>query len=226
MLRNKIHAALIIAALLIFGSVVAVAIKPSQNLAKNWGQLNLESAIPNTFGEWRIDDFGAQIQVTPELNQKLNVIYSQVLNRTYINAKGERVMLSIAYGGDQRDALALHYPEVCYPAQGFEISSLTTGQLRTARGIITVKRMETVNGRRIEPVTYWAMVGDNQTLGGIGKKVAEVQYGLRNGIPDGLLFRVSSIDRAPNNAFANQDAFVAELLEVIDPRVRKRISGL
>ena len=30
-------------------------------------------------------------------------------------------MLSIAYGKNQSDALQLHKPEICYPAQGFTL---------------------------------------------------------------------------------------------------------
>lgn len=225
MLKKRIHAALI-AVLLISASVVAVVIKPTQILAEQGESFDLHSAIPNIFGDWRTDELPAPITVTPEVRHKLDVLYSQVLNRTYINGKGQRVMLSIAYGSDQRDAVALHYPDICYPAQGFEIISRKSGQIRTAQGSIPVKRMETVQGGRLEPLTYWAMVGDYQTLGGIGKKVAEMRYGLRGDIPGGLLFRVSNIDRNSQDAFAVHDAFVTELLNSIDRGVRKRISGL
>ena len=49
----------------------------------------------------------------------LDRLYEQQLSRTYENAQGYRIMLSIAYGGNQRDELELHKPEVCYVAQGF-----------------------------------------------------------------------------------------------------------
>jgi EpsI family protein len=38
-----------------------------------------------------------------------------------INPQGYRIMLSIAYGKNQSDALQLHKPEICYPAQGFTL---------------------------------------------------------------------------------------------------------
>lgn len=225
MLKMRIHAALI-AVLLISASVVAGVITPNQILAEQGESLDLHSAIPNTFGDWRIDELSAPITVTPEVRHKLDVLYSQVLNRTYINGKGQRVMLSIAYGGDQRDAVALHYPDICYPAQGFEIISRKTGQLRMPQGSIPVKRMETVQGGRFEPLTYWAMVGDYQTLGGISKKVAEMRYGLRGDIPGGLLFRVSSIEHNSVLAFSLHDEFVTAFLNAIEPQFRHRISGL
>jgi EpsI family protein len=39
----------------------------------------------------------------------------------YVNASGYRIMLSLAYGSDQRGALQAHKPEVRYPAQGFTL---------------------------------------------------------------------------------------------------------
>jgi len=44
----------------------------------------------------------------PEQEAQINKIYNQTLTRTYVNPTGERIMLSIAYGGDQTDNMAVH----------------------------------------------------------------------------------------------------------------------
>ncbi|NMF98527.1 EpsI family protein [Aromatoleum toluolicum] len=225
MLSKRVQGVLI-ATLLISGSVVAAMMKPAHTIAADRKTFNLESAIPDEFADWRTDDAFVIVSVTPDVQQKIDALYSQVLNRTYINASGQRVMLSIAYGGDQRDSLAVHYPDVCYPAQGFEIISRRTGEIHTDQGRIQVKRIETVQQQRFEPVTYWAMVGDYPALGGVDKKLAEMRYGLKGNIPGGLLARVSSIDKDSQNAFAAHDNFIAELLNAINSSTRKRISGL
>jgi EpsI family protein len=54
--------------------------------------------------------------------QKLrDELYSQFLNRVYVNATGYRIMLLLAYGSDQHGSLQADKPEVCYPAQGFAL---------------------------------------------------------------------------------------------------------
>lgn len=46
--------------------------------------------------------------VNPQTQELLDKLYSQILTRTYVNAKGYRIMLSLAYGSDQRGALQAH----------------------------------------------------------------------------------------------------------------------
>jgi EpsI family protein len=136
-------------------------------------------------------------------------------------------MLSIAYGEDQRDGMQAHHPEICYPAQGFQVNSIQTSQITTPYGTVPVKRLETqLNEQRIEPVTYWLTVGDEATLGGVNKKLIEMRYGLHGRIPDGLLFRISSIDHDAAGAFLLQEKFARELLTAVTPELRSRLAGL
>ena len=46
-------------------------------------------------------------------------------------------MLSLAYGDDQRADLTAHKPEVCYPAQGFQLHANKEDGLQTPFGTIT-----------------------------------------------------------------------------------------
>jgi EpsI family protein len=135
-------------------------------------------------------------------------------------------MLAIAYGDDQRDAMQAHYPEICYPAQGFEVLSRKSGTIESPEGNIPVMRLATsLQNRRLEPVTYWVMIGDVAITGGWYKKLAEMRYGLKGFIPDGLLFRVSSIDDNNEHAFQMHQLFITDILSSVSPQERKRISG-
>ena len=78
-------------------------------------------------------------------------------------------MLAIAYGDDQRDSMQMHYPEICYPAQGFSLQAKQQGTLQPQMESIPVTRILTNLGRRNEPVTYWTTVGDKVFQGGIRK---------------------------------------------------------
>jgi len=135
-------------------------------------------------------------------------------------------MLSLAYGDDQRADLTAHKPEVCYPAQGFQLHSNAEDELATPFGQIAVRRLNTSLGARKEPVTYWFTVGDRAIRSKLDQRIVEVRLGLTGQIPDGLLFRVSSIDPEPSRAYVEQDKFVAELLKAVSSRDRIRLAGL
>lgn len=217
-----------IIAALIMGLAAALSwfLTPTHRLADE-NPIQLESMIPTAFGDWAVDRNAHAGVVNPQQTELINRLYSQTLSRTYVNTKtGDRIMLSIAYGEDQRDSMQVHYPEVCYPAQGFEVRSNTVGELALVGGAIPVRRLETVlNNSRFEPVTYWTMLGDTPQLGGVKKKLAEMRYGLRGQIVDGLLFRVSSIDRNTATAFDSQAAFATDMLASLPASDRHRLSG-
>jgi EpsI family protein len=205
---------------------LAFAITPTHRIADQGAPVNLDSIIPARFGDWAIDEKIFYQQVSPEVKASLDKIYTQTLSRTYVNTKGERIMLSIAYGADQSDAKQLHYPEVCYPAQGFQIVSTQLGAVKTGFGNIRVKRIMTVSGNRTEPLTYWTTVGNQVVVGGKETKLEQLRYGFRGQIPDGLLFRVSSIAEDANQGYSLQDEFLKAIIAAMPANNRLRIAGI
>ena len=160
-----------------------------------------------------------------EYQEMIDKVYTQTLNRSYVNPAGYRIMLAIAYGDDQRDAMQLHYPEVCYPAQGFSLNGKEKGTMLTENGIIPVTRIQTNLGQRNEPVTYWTTVGDQVFRGGIEKKLVEIGYGLNGQIPDGMLIRISSIDPESSHAFTMQAQFADQMLRALAPKYKQKLNG-
>lgn len=216
----------VLLALMLTSAAMAAVLRPSGSLADDRTPIDLEAMVPNRFGEWRaLADVPVQI-IDPEVQQTLDAIYTQVLTRTYADANGYRIMLSVAYGKAQTDNLQLHLPEVCYPAQGFKLERIEKVPLSLGTDTITARRMQTHLGQRFEPVTYWTVVGDHVTAGGFDKKLTELRYGLRGHIPDGMLVRVSSIDRDTAKAHRVQADFANALVGAIDPTVRSRFAGL
>lgn len=206
----------------------AHALRPRTKLAEKLGKLDLDRSVPMQFGTWQAIPERASV-VNPQAQTLIDRIYGEVLTRSYVDTNdGYMIMLSIAYGGDQRDQLAAHLPEACYPAQGFRIIDNQPGAIATPEGTLVVRRLSTQLGAlRVEPVTYWAMVGEDQALGGLDQKLAALRYTLLRGqIPDGLLFRVSSIDPNAQAAFRRQDEFITELLAATRPEKRRRLAGL
>lgn len=206
---------------------MALALKPTTRVVDAGPKIDLETLIPKTFGEWKIDETIAPLIANPEQEAVLNKIYSQTLSRTYVNSRNERIMLSIAYGGDQSDNMAVHKPEVCYPAQGFQIlKSPTIQNFSPASGSsIPVKRLVAVHGPRVEPITYWTTVGGVVEVHGLKWKLQQLKFGLTGKIPDGLLFRVSSIQSDDAKAYQIQDDFTRAMLKAMEPKERERIIG-
>lgn len=208
---------------------LALALKPTHRIADAGPKVDLETLIPKQFGDWKIDETIVPLVANPEQEALIKKIYNQTLSRTYVNGQGDRVMLSIAYGGDQSDNMAVHKPEVCYPAQGFQLlKNPAISTFKTGEGDIPVKRLVAGLGPRVEPITYWTTVGDAVEVSGLKWKLQQLKYGLTGKIPDGLLFRVSSIqgnDNDDTRAYRIQDDFTRTMLKAMSPQERARIIG-
>lgn len=206
-------------------SIGAIFARPTAKLADQTSAISLESMIPRQFGDWR-EILPDHVQmVDPQRQELLDRSYSQVLSRTYVNGAGYRIMLSIAYSDNQRERQA-HMPEVCYPAQGFVIEENDPGVIATALGGIPVRRLFATMGARREPLTYWYAIGGTAVTGKLEKKLVHLRHALSGRVPDGMLFRVSSIDPDLGRAHRAQDQFVGELLQGVSPAERARLSGL
>ena len=206
-------------------SALTGALTPKPRVQQPHEQFSLEQMIPQRFGDWRIDPSIVPLAPDPEQQSMLEKIYDQTLSRTYINSQGQRVMLSIAYGGDQSKALQLHLPEVCYVAQGFPMQTDAEDSLTTRCGELPVKRLVARLHERNEPITYWITIGEHASRAGIQQKLHRLAYGLSGKIPDGMLVRVSTIQSNETQAYGVQDRFVAEMLGVMAPRDRSRLLG-
>jgi EpsI family protein len=200
--------------------------KPTKYLADTRQQIKIEPSIPVEFAGWKQMAVSGGV-VNPQQQVMLDAIYSELINRTYANDKGERVMVAIAYGKNQNDSLQVHRPESCYPAQGFQLQSNRQGEVITPFGLIPVRRIETVFGpQRPEPVTYWITIGDEAVRNNTEKKIKEIQYAMKGYLADGLLFRLSSIDPDSERAFEIHQRFIQDLLQSLKQEDRKRLAGL
>jgi EpsI family protein len=206
-------------------SALTGALTPRQKVAAAQDRFDLEQIIPKRFGNWTLDN--AVVPLTPDATQKamIEALYDQTLARTYVNDAGQRVMLSIAYGGDQSKQLQLHLPEVCYVAQGFEMVKENQGELGTRYGRVPVKRLVARQHARNEPITYWVTIGDKAVMSGLGQKYQRFVYGLSGRIPDGMLVRVSTIEADDRNAWQVQERFVNQMLDALTARDRTRLVG-
>ncbi|MBQ5948636.1 exosortase-associated protein EpsI, B-type [Massilia sp. ST3] len=224
-MNRRFAISLILGAAMAGTSALTGALTPKARAPQAHEQFSLEQMIPARFGDWVLDPTVVPLTPDPEQQSVLEKIYDQTLSRTYINPQGQRVMLSIAYGGDQSESLQLHLPEVCYVAQGFEMLKEGDAVLPTRFGEVPVKRLVARLHERNEPITYWITIGDQTTRAGIQQKLRRLAYGLSGKIPDGMLVRVSTIGANDAAAYTVQDRFVGDMLAVLAPRDRARLLG-
>lgn len=206
---------LIIFLALISALLIGYLAKPTEYLAGN-KVFDLSEVVPGQFGQWKAIQRDLLPIVDPGSQSLLNRIYDQTLERTYIDQDGNRIMLSIAYGRDQRpgrNGNQAHQPEYCYPAQGFKIDFVRNDLVFSGETKISVRRLIGEGQGRIEPITYWMIVGDKNVLPGMSRKKVQYSYGFRGEIPDGILIRVSSIGEQAEKQFKLHDIFIAQLIE-------------
>lgn len=214
-----------ILAMMLFAACLGVALRANIILADELPPINLKTMVPIAFGGW-LEQPNASVQIIdPQQKETLERIYSDTLSRTYVSRQGYRIMLSIAYGKNQSKALELHAPEICYPAQGFALLNKQKVTLDLPDSPILATRLRTNLDQRFEPITYWTVVGDHITTNALEKRLTEMRYAMHGRIPDGMLVRVSSIDKDTDNAYVIQDRFARDLIQAIAPDHRSRFAG-
>jgi len=213
----------VVTAALLLCAAASVFLRPTAQPDPNF---SVEKLVPLQFAGWKVDPDIIPIAPSPDVQANLDKLYDQMLARTYVNERGQRIMLVIAYGGDQSDSLKAHRQEVCYEAQGFAIRSMKNDSLHVDGGEVPIVRLHAQQGRRSEPVSYWFTMGDYVAMGRAERLARQVMYGFKGQVPDGMLVRVSNISADPAASYASHDEFLRALLSVIGPEGRQRLAGL
>jgi EpsI family protein len=224
-MRNISRRTMVLSALMGSASLAAHEVRPRKMLTDELGKLQLATSMPAELPGWAEDKHTAVVLANPGTEALLSQLYTELLTRAYIDENGRRIMLSVAYGANQSDDKAVHYPDACYPAQGFVIGKKTVASLDLSGHTVPAYQMLAKLGPRNEHITFWAMVGDQPVLGPVRHKLTQLSYGFRGYIPDGLIFRVSTIDDDADRAKKTQIQFLKALYSSVDVKYRSRIFG-
>lgn len=220
--RISLIKAISVFCILISSAIAAVLLTP--NFHSIAVVPDFEKIIPKEFGDWKVVlNPYAQVSLTTNNNDQLNLLYDQVLMRTYVNSKGEQVMLALAYANEQKQDVKIHRPEVCYVAQGFSLVSQqdTVLKAENSSSSILSRRLLTKNQSRYEAVSYWIRVGDEYPANGYAARWQILKEGIKGKVLDGILVRASmAVDDAQSAeiAYQNQERFLLELTSKIDPK--------
>jgi EpsI family protein len=225
-MRFEFGRSLAVLAVMLLSAAMAVWFKPTHLAADMAPKLKLDAIVPKEFAGWTVDPDQFPIPLDPETRATIDRIYDQVLERSYIDARGRIVMLSVVYVTHSEKYTA-HRPEVCYPAHGFTVERDSEAvRLKTPAGIIDATRLVARRGSRNEPITYWMILGGEQTRFGMPLRRLQVLSGFSGAIPDGLLVRISTIGADANSEFATQEQFASDLIASVEPDDRQYLLGV
>lgn len=190
----------------------------------------LEVAVPAVIGEW---------QLVPSLQEQVDLAvdgdgerlisqpYDQTLLRTYQNARGEQILLAVAYTRQQSQEVKVHRPEVCYTAVGFEVLSLAPTRLMNvaAAGSPPVDGMRMVarSVHHAEAVSYWIRMGSIYSQNAVDTRLHLLAEGLQGRLRDGALVRASRVIADPAEApaaYPQIEGFLAEFAAALTPEAR------
>lgn len=218
---------LVLATACMFGAAYcSEALKPRQSLADIRPKIVLDQLIPAQFGTWKEVPSLRPVLPDPTVQKVIESAYSQTLAKGYVNDKGQIVMLTVAYGKDQNsESTAAHRPEFCYTGQGFSVKDIGVHQAHLANHELTMRQLVGTRDNYVEHISYWVTLDDKATLPGLGRKLAQVRFGLNGQIADGMLVRVSSAGRDPQAAEQIHDAFIRDLEHQIPSTYRARFFG-
>jgi len=216
----------VLGGLMLSAALASYWLTPTIKIADQQEKIVLEQMIPRSFGDWRIDPAAvAYVAPSDDTKADLDKIYDQMVNRTYVNSRGQSMMLTVTYGSQQTQDLRAHRQEVCYAAQGFDIQSIGHEALRIANHVVPVTRMFAVKDARKEPVTYWFTMGDKVVLSRTERMLVQLKYSFSGVIPDGMLVRVSNLTPDANAGYQAQKDFLDALMASVDAKTGDRLLG-
>jgi EpsI family protein len=202
---------------------LAVVLTPHNMMARTYDGFNIDKHLPTKFGDWAPVP-ALNVIAPPAADSLERQLYNQEASRGFQDPDGHVVMLMVAYGEIQSERLYLHHPELCYTAQGFRVSRRNYANLDYSPSAPPIKltRLVATREERLEPISYWMRIGYDSTT---SLWTLKLRYGLKGWIPDGALFRVSTIGISPDESFRIQDKFIRDLLSSVDPETRAFMVG-
>jgi EpsI family protein len=223
----KVSRSVLFAAILMAVSLpAAIALKPTHYVADQKPALVLENVLPLSMPGWQqLENFQVAVP-DPTVKEVIDATYSQTVTRGYINGQGQVVIMTVAYGRDQNsEETAAHRPEFCYVGAGFQVSDLGPRQLHLEGVALTVRHVLAQRQDHQEKISYWVTLDEKATLPGMGRKLAQIGFGLRGLIADGMLVRVSTPGLADDSALALHTQFLEQLHKQVPTIFKARVFG-
>lgn len=187
----------------------------------------LADLVPERLGPW-VRGREGDIVVPRSEGTLASRLYGDQLARIYYREDGASLpmMLSIAYGYRQSDALQLHRPESCYPAVGLAVGPAQALTIDVAGGHVPAVALTATGRQRVEDVVYWTRMGRTFPRSAAEQRRMRFANAVEGLVPDGALVRASALRTNPNApVFAEVAGFLRNLAGGLAPTGRKVLLG-
>jgi len=219
---SHVRTAILLLALGLFG-LAGWALRPEITQAPPG--LTLGEQMPARVGEWLQQPNALDQIAATATNLSMEQPYDEVVTRTYQNPRGEVIMLTLAYGRNQRQEVKIHRPELCYPSQGFKVKQL---EHATFEGVRSQATGETISGKRMvaagnsfdEIVSYWIRIGGTYSESAWQTRWTIFREGMNGRMTDGILVRASqrlNPGADPDASYRLQQQFLQQLVASMQP---------
>jgi EpsI family protein len=190
------------------------------------GSDKLDDIIPRAFGDWSSTDMNDEVAPKEE-GSLASRLYGQTVGRMYSNARTrEEIMLLVAWGDAQTNALQVHRPEVCYPAFGFDIVSSEAQRLPLlGTTALPLRRLTVRRAERIEQIVYWTRLGEYLPQTVQEQRVDRMRNAIAGLVPDGVLARFSRMTPSVSDPATTLLGFIPTMLAAVPATKRKALVG-
>jgi EpsI family protein len=207
-------------------SGIAVARQPEQRY-KDLSEKQFEALFPSSFGDWTTHPV-SDLVLPPE-SELADKLYQHIATRTYVNSAGEGVMFLAAYNSTQLNNVQLHRPEICYYAGGYSIDLSEPLDITVEAGnrevTVPARTVTAVLGSRTENVLYWTRIGSSFPQSWLMQRIAMTKANIEGYLADGLLVRVSVIEKDHERSLKKMQSFVNDMLAYSNAATRTMLTG-
>lgn len=221
---------LLLSSMFVAASAMAYVATPKLVERHDWPVL--ETSIPKQIGTWQaLPNPLAQVSLSTNSETDINQPYDQTVMRSYRDDQGHVIQVAVAWGKSQRQEIKIHRPELCYPAQGLSVQSLTDVSFpltSMSQQQVIGKRMITKDhAGQTELVSYWLRIGNVYSSSALETRMHILKEGLSGHVPDGILVRVSQrvpADHDQEAVFARQEQFAVALVKASPDAVKELLA--
>lgn len=176
--------------------------------------------IPSNFAGW-VSRASGEI-VLPRLDGS-DELYQNLETRIYEGDGLPSIMLCIAYNNVQQNDTQLHRPEVCYPAAGFPIIENRPINLTLDNKTVAARELLADRSGLKERIIYWTRVGSAFPDSWEMQRLTMAISNLRGIIPDGALFRASTLEVEGSGQLESLIEFISLFLKATPNQFRDRV---
>lgn len=214
---------LLIGAPLVGGALLAYSRQPSK-VAVALPDKNFRSLIPRQVGNWQSRK--SDELVVPQEDEYTAKLYENLETFVYEGANIPTMMLLLAYNSVQQNDVQAHRPEVCYPAGGYPIIFSQEMAIQYKDKVISGRYLIADRGTSsFEHIIYWIRVGEAFPASWARQRLDMALINASGIIPDGSLFRVSSILETKEKNTDQISNFISKFSDITDKRLNKILLG-